>query len=371
MPLESGSKAAFRIPRFVILVNYMFAPEKTKLPGIQGLRAIAALAVMYCHSTYGLPEYTYTTLGATGRHGYLGVYMFFVISGFIVPFTMFHGGYTLRNFWRFMAKRMIRVEPPYLASIAISLLIWWASRFSAMYRGGEPQVTWTQLGLHLGYLIPYFPDYKWISGVYWSLAVEFQYYISLSLLFPLFISRKPAVRITACLAFASVCLIWRPHQSLLELAPVFVVGIVAALYRLGIASRNEMFALVAVCAVLTSISLWWQVVAVTLLTWACVVWLNRMPVILLFIGDISYSLYLLHDMVGRRVVHIGQHFVPERFDYVLPFAAMAVSLVCAFAMYRILELPAKRWASSIKYRREPKDLTSPTEQRSQVLTGST
>lgn len=328
----------------------LFGHEKTKLPIIQALRGLAALAVAWGHLTYGLPEFEKTALGASGRQGYLGVYIFFVISGFIVPYAMFHGGYKLGNFWQFLKKRIVRVEPPYLLSIAISLGIWWASGFSSLYQGGAPQVTWTQLALHVGYMIP-FTDYPWISGVYWSLAVEFQYYLVLSLMLPLFISRRASVRIPACLLFAAICLVWRPHHSLPELAPVFMVGIAAMLYMVGVSSRKELALVAGLCAAMAYKSLWFEAVAVTVATLLCILFIKSAPAVLLFVGDISYSLYLLHDMVGRRVVHIGAHFVPTRLAFVLPFLAMAAAIVLAWAMFRLVELPAKRIAGRLKYQK--------------------
>lgn len=331
-------------------VRALFTAEKTKLPVIQALRGVAALAVAWCHLTYGLPEYEKTGLGVSGSQGYLGVYIFFVISGFIVPYAMFYGGYSLSNFWQFLKKRLIRVEPPYLLSIAISILIWWSSGLSSMYRGGAPHVSWIQVALHIGYLIP-FTHYEWISGVYWSLAVEFQYYLVLSVLFPLFISKRPAVRITSCLLFAASCLLWRPHHSLPELTPVFMLGIAAMLYMVGVSSSKELAIVATVCAALTYQSLTWQIVLTSTATLLCILWIKRAPAALLFVGDISYSLYLLHDMVGRRVVHIGEHFVPARLNFVLPFIAVGVSIVAAMAMFRLVEGPAKLIAGKLKYAR--------------------
>lgn len=61
-------------------------------------------------------------LSWSGRNGYTGVYISFVISGFIIPYSLHRGGYTLRNFGRFLIKRGIRLYPPYLISIPVTVL---------------------------------------------------------------------------------------------------------------------------------------------------------------------------------------------------------------------------------------------------------
>ena len=328
-----------------------FEPEPTKLPTIQGLRAIAALAVGWCHLAYGIPEFSGTFLAATGAPGYLGVYVFFVISGFIVPHAMLRAGYQLRNFFSFMAKRMVRVEPPYLFSIVLSVALWYASSRSSLYQGRAISITWQDLALHIGYLVPFFRHHKWISGVYWSLAVEFQYYIALSLMFPLLASRRQPVRIAACLAFACMCALNRRHHMLPEVAPVFVIGIVTMLYMAGIVKVKELIVMTTALSCLTVMSLWPSALVTALATMACILAAPRLPKFLLLIGDISYSFYLLHDMIGTRVIHLGLRFFRPEWYWVLSVVAMLVSLAVSFVVYRLLERPAKVWAGKLKYSR--------------------
>ena len=105
---------------------------------VDALRAVAALWVCLWHFTLG------TGIGA---HGYLGVTIFFVISGFIVPHSMMRSGYTLAAWPTFMLKRLARLEPPYLASIVLTLAL---GAFEAS-RGFPPNWTAAQIVGHLGY----------------------------------------------------------------------------------------------------------------------------------------------------------------------------------------------------------------------------
>lgn len=77
-------------------------------------------------------------------------------------------------------KRVIRLEPVYLCVLAILVVQHW--RISR-------NVDWTGVMLHVGYLVPFF-DKPWLSIIFWTLAIEFQFYIFLGLLFPLFNSSR-------------------------------------------------------------------------------------------------------------------------------------------------------------------------------------
>src|SRR5258708_16473666 len=85
---------------------------------VNALRAFAALFVAWGHFEFGQTRW----LDWSGKYGYTGVYIFFVISGFIIPYSLHPGGYPLVHFGRFMLKPCIRLYPPSLASVPITLL---------------------------------------------------------------------------------------------------------------------------------------------------------------------------------------------------------------------------------------------------------
>src|SRR5262245_6522000 len=90
------------------------APVPDRIPILDPLRGIAAGGVAWYHLTnlLDLPE---GWIKGSGAHGFLGVEIFFVISGFVIPYSMIRGGYRVRSDWgRFIAKRILRLDPPYL-----------------------------------------------------------------------------------------------------------------------------------------------------------------------------------------------------------------------------------------------------------------
>ncbi len=126
----------------------------------------------------------------TGKYGYLGVDIFFVISGFVIPWSLYRSRYVLRDYPRFVLKRNVRLYPPYLASIAITIL---ATNFVLVPLFHIPRMTITGRDLlwHFAYLndLVHVP---WVNVVYWTLAIEFQWYLLIGLVLPLLASRAQA-----------------------------------------------------------------------------------------------------------------------------------------------------------------------------------
>ena len=72
---------------------------------------------------------------------------------------------------------------------------------------------------------------------------------------------------------------------------------------------------------------------------------------LVFLGMISYSLYLIHVPIGAKLVNLGGRYVTGTLtSLALIAAALGVSILCAWALYFCVERPAQRWSSKVKYR---------------------
>jgi peptidoglycan/LPS O-acetylase OafA/YrhL len=131
---------------------------------VEELRGLAALAVVWFHFTNGNPNFLEDgALKASGTFGWVGVEVFFVVSAFIIPFTLYKRGYTTSEHYpRFLAKRLLRLEPPYLACVALTVLLgYWSSALPG-FRGVAPSYTPVQVFLHIGYLVG-FSNYEWVN----------------------------------------------------------------------------------------------------------------------------------------------------------------------------------------------------------------
>ncbi len=140
-------------------------------PGLDGLRAISVIAVIFYHAGFGWMH-----------GGFLGVEVFFVVSGYLITSLLLEetaatGGVQLRQFWMRRARRLL----PALFTVLIAIGVWVALFGTAQQ----------QSDLHRDYLpgIFYFANWGQIVGGaqyfgnfsplrhLWSLAVEEQWYL--------------------------------------------------------------------------------------------------------------------------------------------------------------------------------------------------
>src|SRR5690606_4760472 len=83
------------------------------------LRFIAAIAVMFYHYLYtARVESVYPLASRLALHGYLGVELFFIISGFVVVWSA-QG----RSALRFAKARIVRLYPEYWVALSVSVLV--------------------------------------------------------------------------------------------------------------------------------------------------------------------------------------------------------------------------------------------------------
>jgi peptidoglycan/LPS O-acetylase OafA/YrhL len=326
--------------------------ERTRIEVLDWLRGFAALAVLWYHFTtqsgFPLPGW----ISATGHKGWLGVEVFFVISGFVIPYSMHAGGYAgLRDAPRFVAKRLVRLEPPYLASIAVLLGIAYGIRFIPGFRGTWPHIDLPGLVLHLGYLNAYFGQH-WLNPVFWTLAVEFQFYIAMAILYPTLASRRPLVGSATLGLMVALSLLLPFRTQLWPYLGLFALGAVAFQVRSGLCRPRLALALAAILTGAVVAGLGPQEAVAGALTFLCAAFAN-VPRIrpLAALGTISYSVYLLHTPVGGRVLGVLRSRIPHKaaFEIGALGLAIAVTLGAAWAMYLLIERPSQRLSSRLRY----------------------
>lgn len=326
---------------------------------VEALRGVAALIVTWFHltNTYSLGWARYS-----GFYGWLGVDMFFVISGFIIPYSLHRSQYRASNFPRFMLRRLVRLEPPYLVSIVLSLVLLELGSRTPGFAGAPPSYSLGQILAHFLYLIP-LTSYTWLNVVFWTLAYEFVFYILAGLLWPS-LSRRPLL-ITALLVAAIQVLDIVLRDGSSGAALLFFVGICCARKVLNLDPR---WLTLAACGIAIG-ALYFivepAVAFVTLLTALLIAFVDVPRFrILSFLGAISYSLYLLHVPIGGRVVNIGRRFIdgPVQ-EILLSLVALAVSLIVAAIFWKYVEEPAKRASKRVMLGPRGSSLASSTTGR--------
>jgi peptidoglycan/LPS O-acetylase OafA/YrhL len=170
---------------------------------INQLRGLAALAVVACH--LGVSAYRdvpnvggspWPWLGAVLGFGYLGVPLFFVISGFCIHLPQARmlatpGSSETSTAWRsFFARRFWRLYPPYLGALVLALLL------VVVIHGGLT-VPWYAVVTQALLVQTFHPlTFDGINPPAWSLAVEAQLYLAYPVAFWL-IARRGALRALA------------------------------------------------------------------------------------------------------------------------------------------------------------------------------
>lgn len=162
------------------------------LSGLNGIRTIAALGVMFSHINLSLSEFNINSISLFGFKGIKqaswvlgehGVTMFFVLSGFLITFLLLKeyektGSIKIREFY---LRRILRIWPLYYLYIILVILI----TFSTI-----------NFDINLVYYLTFFANIPFITGEaykamdhLWSISVEEQFYLFWPILF-LFLINK-------------------------------------------------------------------------------------------------------------------------------------------------------------------------------------
>jgi peptidoglycan/LPS O-acetylase OafA/YrhL len=283
-------------------------------------------------------------LKVVGSYGAYGVQMFFVISGFVLPYSLSKSGYTLGNFGNFVLRRIVRLDPPYILSIVIVVILAYVSTLSPLYRGKPFQFNWGDALFHLGYLNS-FVGRPWLSPVYWTLAIEFQFYLLLGLLYPVFSNSNNFTRGIIIVVFLSLALWLRDLGLIFCHGPLFLMGIFSFLCYQRKLKAVPFFLLLAVCYAIGWSSFSPKAITFGLCTVPAIFLLNVSNRFLLFLGQISYSLYLLHVPIGSRVTNLTEALTTDVTLRLMGIAlAFGASIVASALFYRFVEEPAIRWS---------------------------
>lgn len=316
-----------------------------RLHVVEALRGIAALSVAWFHLTN---TYAAGWVTASGSYGWLGVEAFFVISGFIIPYSIatMYPNYAVKDFPAFASRRIVRLEPPYLLSIALTVGLAYAS-YGVTGKGEVALFDPFQVLFHVAYLVP-FTSYGWLQPVYWTLAYEFAFYLFIGLAFPWLCQAGRSLNFASMTVLLCALVIagFVPERVLL-----FAIGLAAYAFcfgtsgERGLAAAVGLVAAVAVAAVNPLIAATGASTAVTIVAWRNAHVPGRIGGVLLWLGSISYSLYLTHVPVGGKIVNLGRRFIEGTVaELALSLIALAVCLAFAQLFCWCIERPSIAWS---------------------------
>ncbi len=334
---------------------------------IDGLRAVAACSVMFFHFTAAsafsdtyrrvLPGPAFTAC----CHLNVGVQVFFVISGFVIAYSVRGERVTLGYLANFAARRWLRLDPPYLAAIAMTIVVTVASnRVLTVRHAAVPSVG--DVVAHVFYL-PVLLHRDLIIPVFWTLCLEVQFY--LVFISALALGRRPATGLMAAVAVVSLASLGRwvavPDGWFVGFWYLFLLG---AMTWWAVGRRMHVGWLAGYAAAVAAVAAVHPAPEpfVGLTTAGAIVGVARAGRlgtllgngVVQFLGRTSYSLYLLHGLFASRVMNITRRYAGDSAAAAaatLP-VCVAISVVSAWLMYRLVELPCVRLGKRVKMRRE-------------------
>jgi peptidoglycan/LPS O-acetylase OafA/YrhL len=192
--------------------------------GIDLLRGVACLSVLLFHYLSRGPRAGYMqdalwpSVEVVARYGYLGVHLFFMVSGYVI--FMSAVGRTPRAF---VASRVARLYPAFWVACVLTM--------TAIVVAGDDRfrISWTDFAWNLT-LVPQYVGAAFVDGAYWSLAVELQFYLLVWCVLRADLMRRVEVILWLWLALALLDALRPVYPAerwlIAHWAPLFVLGAV-------------------------------------------------------------------------------------------------------------------------------------------------
>ncbi len=358
-------------------------PPAPHLDYLDGLRALAALFVVYCHAWQAvfarptLPPGIIGSIAYIVSFGHYAVGLFIVLSGFCLMLPVATGDGTIRGgSLRFFVRRARRILPTYYLAMAFSLAMVWlfiGQKTGTIWDAALP-VTGKSVLTHLLVVHDVFGDVATINYPFWSIAVEWRIYF----LFPLLVLvwRKAGPVAGAVLAIVASSLLIKLFERLLggslfmHYLALFANGMLAASIAYAsdpLSQRLRRLPWGAITALTTAALMWisWRktgngeiapeyvrdyFVGAASMSLLVMVsrsqdnWLTKLlswrP--LVFLGTFAYSIYLMHAPLLQllwQYVFIPLQHRPVAMAVALSLIGVPLILGCSYLFYLLCEYP--------------------------------
>jgi peptidoglycan/LPS O-acetylase OafA/YrhL len=372
------------------------AVARARIPEVQTLRAVAVALVMSFHyfisgteSFAGVALYTDAFGQSLAQHGWLGVQLFFMVSGFVIALTL----EATPNGRQFAIRRFVRLWPVLVLVLPLLHLV-------GRWYGYPLERTWQDLLASFTLVDPWVwnslagTQFDWTTAVMWTLWIELQFYVVAGICFYGFGSRRFLPALTAVLfalsgvywidnvipqltngAYLGLMLPGLDAHALWFLAGVVlfrmwrrpsgapVTAIDAVILGLcGIANIVQLLAFGSVIPALMTVAYFAVFLAIALKHDG--IKLLRWPWLVL-IGEISYELYLVHDVIGVTFIStLGRAFGESPALHVVYVAlAAALSVGVAYCIHTYWSRPVQRTLRRRFARNPAAPVITPSESR--------
>lgn len=311
------------------------------------IRFSAALWVVLYHYIARVPPETFPYLARIAKYGYLGVPIFFIISGFVIAITANN-----RTPFQFGLSRIVRLYPALWISALFTVAV--VSIFSEQrYSLMQVLTNFTLINEYLGY--------EDLDGVYWTLKAELKFYACVFILLALKLFQKFTLWLSIWIGITITHMLWdqpffmgwfiSPAYS-----PFFIAGVAFYLVKSNILPKFALTCL-AVSLLMAGIKIYQQagnfmlnpsdlerVCAVLIMGVFCglmyLICIGKIGLkessLLTSIGALSYPLYLIHNVAGRAI--INHYSATISLQTLIPLV-IVLMVVLAWMIHRLGERP--------------------------------
>ena len=356
---------------------------------VDGLRFIAIFPVVIQHLSERVernairifePGNEFEVATYLTNRGFIGVYIFFVISGFILgmPFAAYYlKGEREVSIKSYFIRRITRLEPPY---IIVMLLVTLSLVVMGYY-------SWREILPHFGASIFYmhsliFHSWSYINPPVWTLEIEVQFYILapfLALL--LFALKQKVMRRIGLISFILILMVLQqyfkiPHQytilTILAHIHFFLIGFVLVDIYLtewsGGINKKPVYNYISILSFAAAIGLWsWDHFLVNRILFSLALfllvysvfrstWVNRFITFpwITAIGGMCYTIYLIHLPVIElfirfsKNIHLTNYFTINFLIQLIILIPILLTLSIIF--FLLIEKPCmhKDWPQRLK-----------------------
>jgi peptidoglycan/LPS O-acetylase OafA/YrhL len=165
-------------------------PSSSRLAWLDALRGFAALCVVFDHGSTLLLQPARDFLYHVLNLGQYGVFVFFLVSGYIVPASLERKG-SVRSFW---VSRAFRLYPMYLVAIALSALAYYTRLGTINGAEHHPLASVTSWA----FMLPNLLTGTNVPNVVWTLSYEMVFYLLLAALFSWNAHRRSGTYAMSC-----------------------------------------------------------------------------------------------------------------------------------------------------------------------------
>lgn len=321
------------------------------LNNVSTVRGLSALGVMVFHFGVGIPDYFkgLPWVQNSCYAGYIGLYIFFFISGLVIPFSLWKAHYKWNNMGAFLLKRWIRLEPLFLVNVLFCILL---SFILFWYTGDVSKIEsihTSSISLNVLHIAGFFHQ-PWLNVIYWTLSVEIQYYLWIALGFYFLSHPQKYIQLLYLLGFVSISMFSRHHDVFFTYGLFFVLGHWFFLYKIHSFSLSTFIMGSIFCLLAIAFSVNYS--TAVLLGGVLLYLASPLPNVSLldWIGERAYSIYLFHLPIGIRGINYAYtHFEQPYIRVVFFIGSCMMVLICSHFVYTYIEKPFMKMSKKIRY----------------------